>query len=88
LQIISQLFYAFYIKTVESRLFLGDYFKNQTKKQKPIDFFFPFSSLNISESSKHFRSFSFFFLQVWRFIPIFANVIFSLTLKTKLRMVT
>ena len=42
----------------------------------------------IYESSKHFRSFSLIFLEVWRFIPIFANVIYGLTLKTESRMVT
>lgn len=43
---------------------------------------------SISESSKHFCSFSLIFLEVWRFIPIFANVIYGLTLKIKLSMVT
>ena len=43
---------------------------------------------SISDSSKHFCGFSLIFLEVWRFIPIFANVIHDLTLKTKLRMVT
>ena len=43
---------------------------------------------NISGNSKHFCGFSLIFLEVWRFIPIFANVIHDLTLKTKLCMVT
>lgn len=32
-------------------------------------------------AQQYFCSFSFVFLQVWRFIPIFANVIYGLTLK-------